>query len=381
MHTVCRKDMCTGCMACIDKCAFGALKLEQNYNTYNVSIQDDKCVNCGACHRICHNNTEDEFKEPIGWLEGWANDSETRKNSSSGGFATAMMKGFIKNGGVVCSCVFEKGDFIFKSIRNVSELSSFQGSKYVKSNPMGIYKEIESLLKDKRVLFIGLPCQVAALKNYIPENNLKNLYTVDLICHGTPSPLLLRKFLKEHGYDINSITEIRFRRKTNFRLMDDKWEPIVDSCIADCFSYSFLHGFNYTENCYSCKYARRQRISDLTIGDSWGTDKKEEKRKGISLALVQTEKGNELLELSELALYEADASKAVAANHQLESPSVKDKRYVRFFEAVNKGIKYDKAVLYATPYGVLKQNVKKILMTINKNLGRGGYRIEVKREG
>lgn len=377
MQTVCKKNMCTGCMACIDKCAFRALKLEQDYCTYNVLIQEDKCKKCGACHTVCPNNMEPELKEPISWLEGWAKDQEIRRASSSGGFAAAMMKGFIEKGGIVCSCVFEKGDFIFRVARNAAELSAFQGSKYVKSNPTGIYKELVSLVKKERVLFIGLPCQVAALKNYMPEIYRGRLYTVDLICHGTPSPLLLGKFLKEHGCDGNSLADIRFRRKEDFRLTDGQWNPIADSGISDRYSYSFLHAFNYTENCYSCRFARRQRVSDVTIGDSWGTEKKEEKKGGISLALVQTGKGWELLDMPELVLYEADAGKAVAANHQLAAPSVKDKRWMRFFNAVNKGMNYDDAVLYAAPYGILKQNVKKYILKTGKIRG-GGYRIEVK---
>lgn len=361
-------------MACIDQCVHNALKLERDYCAYNVVIQEDKCRKCGACQKVCQNNMEPELKEPTSWLEGWAKDEEIRRASSSGGFAAAMMKGFIEKGGVICSCVFEKGDFIFKAAKSAAELSAFQGSKYVKSNPAGIYKEILSLVKKGKVLFIGLPCQVAALINYVPEIYREELYTVDLICHGTPSPLLLDKFLKEHGCDVNSLTDIRFRRKEDFRLTDGQWKPIVESGIADRYSYSFLHSFNYTENCYSCKYARRQRVSDVTIGDSWGSERTEEKKGGISLALVQTEKGRELLDMSDLVLYEADVEKAVAANHQLVSPPEKGKKWSRFFEGVNKGMNYDIAVLYATPYGVMKQNVKKVWLRAWKKRAplRGG---------
>lgn len=367
MQTVCEKNMCTGCMACMAVCAYGALEIKAGYRTYNMIIHEDKCKKCGACKKVCQNNTKPELIEPISWLEGWAKDKEIRRTSSSGGFASALMKSFIETGGVVCSCVFENGKFIFKFARNVNEIQQFQGSKYVKSNLAGMYREIKSIAKKEKVLFIGLPCQVAALKNYLPERLNGNVYMVDLICHGTPSPLLLNKFLNEHGYDIKELSDIHFRRKGDFRLTDDQWKPIIDSSIADRYSYSFLHSFNYTENCYSCQYAKRQRVSDVTLGDSWGTDRKEEKKNGISLALVQTESGNKLLEMSDLILYNVDQEKAVAFNHQLVTPSVKDKKWIRFFKAVNCGMDYDKAVLYATPYGVLKQDVKKIYLRLRKN--------------
>lgn len=66
------------------------------------------------------------------------------------------------------------------------------------------------------MLFIGLPCQVAALNNYIKDK--KNLYTVDLICHGSPSPIILEKYLAENYVDIRKIKDLNFRNKDGFGL-------------------------------------------------------------------------------------------------------------------------------------------------------------------
>ena len=39
---------------------------------------------------------------------------------------------------------------------------------------------------------------------------------------------------------------------------------------------------DYTENCYSCRYASQSRVSDISLGDSWGSElSEEEKKKGI----------------------------------------------------------------------------------------------------
>ena len=96
-------------------------------------------------------------------------------------------------------------------------MSKFLGSKYVKSNPGGIYKKVLERLKDgEKILFVGLPCQVAAAKHY--TKNHQNLYTIDLICHGTPSPKILEKFLDDYDVKLVDLERIRFRVKNSFRL-------------------------------------------------------------------------------------------------------------------------------------------------------------------
>lgn len=120
------------------------------------------------------------------------------ENSSSGGVASAIIKQFVKNGGYVAACLFDKGEFVFQLTNDLNETEMFAGSKYVKSNPVNIYGTVEEKLNaGERVLFIGLPCQVAAVKK--STGNPGNLYTIDLICHGTPSPKLLDMFLKREA--------------------------------------------------------------------------------------------------------------------------------------------------------------------------------------
>lgn len=61
---------------------------------------------------------------------------------------------------------------------------------------------------------------MAAVKNYV--KNTDNLYTIDLICHGSPSPQLLEKFLEENKVNIHTIENLKFRNKTTFGL-----EPVI----------------------------------------------------------------------------------------------------------------------------------------------------------
>ena len=61
-----------------------------------------------------------------------------------------------------------------------------------------------------------------------------------------------------------------------------------------------MQGIIHRENCYKCEYADKRRISDLTIGDFWGIDRKSLKvpYKGkISVVLVNSEKGRKFWDL------------------------------------------------------------------------------------
>lgn len=99
---------------------------------------------------------------------------------------------------------------------------------------------------------------------------------------------------------------------------------IITKGVSDKYTIAFLNALTYTENCYECDYAKLQRVSDLTLGDSWGSNlPMDEQKKGVSLALCQTEKGVQLLKKAEVALLTVELERAVENNHQLDHPSVR----------------------------------------------------------
>lgn len=364
MRTVCEQDKCTGCMACMDVCPKGAITREDNLKVYN-AIVGDKCMDCGACHQVCQKNHPAEALTPKCWYQGWAHEKYVRMEGSSGGVAMAIAKTFIEKGGEVCSCIFENGEFGFKIIGIVDELQQFAGSKYVKSNPKGIYRGISDKLKlGNQILFIGLPCQVSALRNFIGKKLAEKLYTVDLVCHGTPSPIILEIFLNQYNYSLKNIKDIQFRVKGKFQVTSHN-KGIITPGVSDRYMISFLSSLTYTDNCYECNYAKKERVSDLTLGDSWGSKLPEsEWRNGISLVLCQTEKGKELLEQADLCLKPVDLNEAIARNCQLKHPAIKPKEWSGFLEGLNKEKKFNYLVLKALPKLCLKQNVKQVLIRL-----------------
>ena len=361
VKTVCAPDSCAGCMMCVSKCSKNAIHIEDGIKTFNAWIDEAKCINCGLCEQSCPLNQPVEKYNPILWKQGWALNEKVRFTGASGGVASAISNAFIEGGGIVCACVFDRGALVFDFVNKVEDTKKFAGSKYVKSNPSGMYQKIKMLLQEgKKVLFIGLPCQVAAVQRY--TNHHKALYTIDLICHGTPSEKCLRQFLSEKRINISKIYDLKFRRKNEFYL-SVAGKRIVPPSVFDQYMYAFLRGLCYIEACYSCHYAEISRVSDVTLGDSWGSQLPiEEQKKGISLILCQTEKGKQMLDCADVHLEEVNIGMAIKNNKQLQKPSSMPSKYKLFWNAFICTGKFCTAVNICYPITFFKQKIKEFLI-------------------
>lgn len=361
MRTVCKTNKCVGCHACEELCPKNAIRIEDHAEYMNAVIDEASCIDCKICDRVCQVNYPLVKKSQVAWFQGWSKNDEVRKKSSSGGLAAELSRTVVNEGGVVCSCKFENGEFGFKFAKNIEELKGFAGSKYVKSNPAGVYKEIRKCLNsDKTVLFIGLPCQCAAVKKVATQSKKGQLYTVDLICHGTPSPKTLDTFMKQYGCNLKKVQSIRFRDKGKFSLEQNETH-IVTPGTMDCYSIAFLNGLIYTENCYECAYADSKRITDLTIGDSWGTELPSD-GKGISLILCNTERGKELVKKADVYLTDVNIEKAIASNPQLKAPTGLPKNRKAFFSGYAKGKNFNFLVMQCCTKKWFRQFVKRQLI-------------------
>lgn len=386
MKTVCGNNQCVGCMACMDICPKKAVAICDSLTSYNAEIDEKLCINCGACYKVCQVNDPMETRKPIEWFQGWAKEASIRQHSSSGGAAIELGRTFAKSGGIVCSCVFHEGEFKFRFVDSIDELSVFAGSKYVKSNPLNVYKQTVKLIRSgRKVLFIGLPCQCAALKKYVGKDSGGVLYTVDLICHGTPSPKLLESFLSQYGLSLNELENINFRKKDNFSVAHSG-RYIVTKGVVDCYSIAFLCSLIYTENCYACKYAKKERLTDLTIGDSWGSElSEEEQSKGVSLILCNSEKGRQLLKESDLYLTKVDIEKAVRHNSQLNHPAIRHKNREKFFRGFAEKKRFNTLVTQCCFNVCFRQFIKMILIKIHLWPGGGksspyGLSVEMRKD-
>lgn len=300
---ICPKEKCTGCYACINACPYHCITMQNDsIGILHPTIDDEKCIHCNLCIKSCPNNCEFEFKSPIKCYATWTKDKEKRKKCASGGIATVFSEYIIKQKkGVVYGTRYTK-DLIPITTRSetLEDLEYFKGSKYTQSLVGECFKDIKKdLTQNKEVLYIATPCQIAGLYSFL-KKEYSNLLTIDLICHGvSPTSYFIDEieYLKQRN-KIPHITDVRFRGndRKNFQLSlwDDNTLKYCKSAYSQYYFSGFLKGITLRENCYTCNYARPERISDITIGDFIGLGKETPFKYNpynVSIVLPNTDKG------------------------------------------------------------------------------------------
>lgn len=335
---ICKEEHCTGCSACMNKCPKQCIEMkEDEIGHLHPYIDDSRCIECGLCRKVCPENTR-PVGEPIRKVyAAWSLDDNDRQSSSSGGIASVLTNHIIYQGGKVFGAVSGNHcDVYHKGIDTISETVKFKGSKYVQSTIGYCYKEVKAALESNRkVLFIGTPCQIAGLRNYLGKS-YDNLTMVDIICHGVPPIKLVREHLSKFC-NIEDITKVTFRDNENYRLSAFRSNKLLYSkpFPKDSYMYGFMYGLFYRPSCYECRYANNLRVSDITIGDFWGLGKTKPvsyPTKKVSVVIPNTAKGIKMLSECHdyLFLEERDSEEAIAGNTQLQRPSKKHKYYNLF---------------------------------------------------
>ncbi len=303
---------CTGCGLCANVCSQDAIRMEWSKEGFLVPQVDTvKCVNCGLCVKQCialeeKSGYSDDINSVIAY-GGWNKDTKIHINSSSGGIFTALAENVIQQGGVVFGVVWrDKVTAVFDKAETEGELSKMRGSKYTPAVPGYVYRDVKTELQTRRqVLFSGTPCQVRALKKYL-RKPYDNLLTVDIVCHGAPSHLILEKYIAEdEARSGKSIDHISFRDKPEgwqrFHVTRHYTNGTTASCPLDQDAYMrlFLCDKALNKVCYNCPYAHIPRQGDITLGDYWGVQNHHPDwplDKGISAILANSDKGKSTLE-------------------------------------------------------------------------------------
>ena len=211
---ICEKK-CYGCTACKFVCPKNAIDMVENDKGFLVAKKDEKkCNNCELCKKVCSIKAERNRIQEL-YIVKHKNNFQ-HLSSQSGGAFTAISDYVLNEGGAIYGVVYNE-KFEAEHVRavNKEERDLMHGSKYIQSNLKNTFELIKTDLNEKKVLFIGTPCQVAGLKKYLKYFNIskKNLYTVDLICHGTPSVRIWRKMLENVVKNVGTLKTVIFRDK------------------------------------------------------------------------------------------------------------------------------------------------------------------------
>jgi coenzyme F420-reducing hydrogenase beta subunit len=376
---------CVGCTACSVGCPFGCISMTEDKEGFLISqIDQKKCTDCGTCLRVCPilNNCRQPFQAHA--YAAWSTDEALRMNSSSGGLFSVIAGKVLEMGGYVFGAAFNE-DFSVSHrwCRNIEDLDLLRRSKYVQSNMGQAYKEAEAALKaGAHVLFTGTPCQIAGLKTYL-RKEYDNLLTMDIACHGVPSPKVWEMYLKFMQSKYNSaVRSISFRDKkygwTNASISIDfeSGEHYSEGLLNDPYYNGFGKSLFNRRSCFDCRFRHKQTAADITLADFWGIEKFGENdeplskaisdNKGISLVLINTEKGGKMLESisDRINLRKMDYEKSVSGNPRLITSAGMPKARDSFFRDLEKGDTFEKlAGRYMNAKG-MKQKIKMLLKSI-----------------
>lgn len=292
---------CTGCGVCQDSCPTGAIGFVVDSEGFRMpAVDDEKCVNCGLCVKKCpvlSLNKSNKIKPDMYAVRAA---DEIRAVSSSGGVFSLLAEYILRQGGSVCGAAFDENmQLKHVMISSAEELPALRGSKYLQSDTTGIYNKVkECLKKNKPVLFVGTPCQVAAINNYIGDD--KNLFTADILCHGVPSQQSFDKYIREVAGNKN-IKRVDFRNKRHgwnaehiIVEFDDGTEYDKSMKEGNPYVKAFLSNMMLRKSCEDCQFCDFPRHGNLSIGDFWGIskfDKTQNDGKGTSIVFVNDNKG------------------------------------------------------------------------------------------
>jgi coenzyme F420-reducing hydrogenase beta subunit len=319
------KAKCCGCTACVSICPKNCIEMESDFEGFLYpKVNEDICIDCGMCERVCPIlNKKEACKFALQSYVVRTKEYSVLLASTSGGFITPLAEWVVNCGGVMCGAVYDNNFYVSHEIIGEG-YSRLQGSKYVQSNLNDCFLHIKEHLEyNQMVCFIGTTCQVYGLKSYLGKDYI-NLLTVDLVCHGVPSPKLWDKYLEFQKNKYRSdITEVSFRNKTygyhsgTMKIKFSNGKVYYGSARVDPMLKSFFTEIASRPSCYKCNFKTVNRCSDFTIYDCWHAAQLvkgiKDDDKGYTNLVVQSKKGLEVLkEISDrYEIYQTDTDRAI----------------------------------------------------------------------
>lgn len=308
MNNVLDFNKCANCGACQNICPKDAIFVKKEDLFYKVDVNSDLCISCGLCKKVCPVNEPQVAQELSGAYSVINKNSKVVKQSSSGGFFSALAEYVIKQNGIVFAAAYS-GDFteVIYTNSDVASLDSLRRSKYVESLVELSFREIRKNLEENRlVLFCGAPCQVAGLRRFL-GSDYENLITCDFSCGGFPSHKIFQNYLKEltKKFNCKSIEEVNFRPKDygwtihSIRVKFKKGKVYRGLLSTDPYFHSFISsGLSKREYCYNCSFSDNH-YADFILADFWkyaSFDGFSRNDKGISLILTNSKKAELFLQ-------------------------------------------------------------------------------------
>lgn len=224
----------------------------------------------------------------------------TRMQSRSGAIFVAISDWILSKNGVIYGCVIDgNNEVLHVRAETAKARDEMRKSKYCQSNMTDVLKQIkDDLLNGRHVLFSGTGCQVQGVINYLEIQKISRdlLWTIDIVCHGVPSPKLFKEFIGYTQSKYNGqVKQFEFRDKTVHG-----WDDYIETYVIDGKKYKstvwrqlFNSDYALRPSCYECRFSNLNRKSDFTIADAWGvkhSDPDFNDNRGVSLVILNSDR-------------------------------------------------------------------------------------------
>lgn len=331
------KKYCTGCSSCMDSCPKHAINMREDREGFLFPVIDEaRCIGCGLCVRRCPELAPPRCPDCSAQKAYAVISNDYRRQSSSGGAFSLLAGWVIGRGGVVFGAACDDRLAVRHiGVDSMDLLYRLRGSKYVQSEIGDCYVKVRKLLDAGRmVLFSGTGCQVAGLYAFLGGKRYeKQLVTIDLVCHGVPSPGCFESYLRKLSQALGgkTITEFRFRKLDSWdyrpavQLPEGKWHVLRLS--ENVYMDAFFDGITFRESCFHCRYCNTRRMGTVTLADFWGVGqhgKRFSKNVAAGVSLVIDNVGMVSAVKAELEKHayveERPMDEAVAGQHNLKQP-------------------------------------------------------------
>lgn len=305
---------CTSCQVCGAVCPASAITYRLNEDGFiRPDVDEDKCVTCGACIRICYRYDTELKKVGLSNLDrsthfaAVTRDRDRLRQSTSGGVAGELVDELIKESytcaGVHYNVHTDQAEYLLANTAKESE--KFVGSKYIQSRVGSVFSEIISTCRKKRYAIVGLPCQIYGMDRALRAKGVRDQHIlIDLYCHGCPSHHVWDGYMDyvRSNVSASEVHDLRFRTKKDtswgqFRvgLYDEKGESRFSGSIhRDAFYDLFFSNQLLNDPCSTCLLRGNLTFSDIRLGDFWGK-KFIMNTQGVSLVSTSSDRGAELL--------------------------------------------------------------------------------------
>lgn len=394
-----RPEDCCGCTACEAVCPVDCISMPKDSDGFSYPhVDKTQCIDCGLCIKACPVINRYGSAAITAKVYAAINcDGQVRAESSSGGVFSLLAQVVLERNGVVFGARYNNNfKVVHCSIERLEDLHLLRGSKYAQSDMGESLSDVKRLLAAGReVLFSGTPCQVAGLKHYLHQD-YPLLTTVDVACHGVPSPAIFARYLDEQQQRVErenkgAVAELRnftFRNKaagwrhynvvSEYNIARGEANPengtirITQPFFRNEFMRGFLHNFFLRPICYQCPSKKFTSGSDITIADYWGIENhtpQMDDNKGTSLVIVLTGNGQRMWDsiVPRIKAQPTSMADALSGNHALvRSESIPAQREMFFADLRRMTLAMAVKKHAKTP---LTKKIKRTIIKIAKFLG------------